>query len=499
MSDTYLHGAYGDINANGNRVSTEAASGAMIVVGTAPVHTLEGGADNVNVPKVVRSIAEAKRLFGYSDDWAKYTLCEAIHHFFETMGIGPLVLINVLDPATHRASTQGSASLTPVNNRITIANAQEIILDSVVVKTQDETPVTKEKGTDYTIAYNSDKQTITIVGITDLGTSALTVTYNSVDPALVTDSVVAGSSDGEGTNTGVYAVKNVYPLTGYVPSYLLAPGFSSHPTVHAAMYANSHKVNGHWDLWMFVDLPLMNGQTPLTMATIAAYKAANNFNHENETVYFPMATGTDGKKYHLSTLAAANFLALLGDNLGLPYHSASNTAAPIIEALYLGEAGAGKVYDDEIINEKLNKNGIASACFVGGRWAIWGAHAADYTPDSADTVNVAETNRMMLYYISNDFQVRRPRNVDQPMTANDISSMIAEEQSRLDALKNSGVILFGEVSISSDPLEESDVFSGDYVFEFRVTTTPLAKSLKAIVTWVDDGFAVYFAGESDVG
>jgi hypothetical protein len=70
---------------------------------------------------------------------------------------------------------------------------------------------------------------------------------------------------------------------------------------------------------------------------------------------------------------------------------------------------------------------------------------------------------------------------------------VAEEQARLDALKNSGVILFGQVTISADPLEGSDVYSGDYVFEFRVTTVPLAKSLKAIVTWVNDGFTVYYA------
>ena len=62
---------------------------------------------------------------------------------------------------------------------------------------------------------------------------------------------------------------------------------------------------------MFVDLPLLNGETQLTFDTIATYKAANGFNKENETVYFPLASGIDGKKYHLSTLAAANFQELL--------------------------------------------------------------------------------------------------------------------------------------------------------------------------------------------
>ena len=500
----YLHGAYGDWQANGNRVSAESES-AIVCIGTAPVHTLslaDGESYNVNKPVLVQNIAEAKKYFGYSDDWASYTLCEAMHHFFESKGIGPLVLINVLDPtkSAHKASSSGTVSKTPVNNIITIPNAESIILESVVVKTSAQTPETKTKGTDYTISYSSAKKTITINGITNLGTSALSITYDSVNPAGVTSEDVIGASDGQGTNTGIFAVKNVYQLTGVIPAYMIAPGFSSIPAVHTAMYQMSQKVNGHWDLWLFVDLPILDGSTPITMDSAVTWKNANGYNHPNETVYFPMIQGTDGSKYHLSVIAAANFLELLADNEGIPFHSASNTDAPIVEKLWLGAGGTDKVFDDEIINEKLNKNGIASAAFVGGRWAIWGAHAADYNQEDADSVNVAETNRMMLFYVSNDFQARRPRDVDQPLTRNDIDSIVAEEQNRLDALKAMGALIFGEASMDADSLANSDVYSGDFVFEFRVTTTPLAKSLKAIVSWVDDGFSTYFAsGESDVG
>ena len=499
MSD-YLHGVYGDSQANGNRVSAESES-AIVCIGTAPVQTVAGGAANVNKPVLVHNISEAKRYFGYSDDWASYTLCEAMHHFFETKGIGPLVLINVLDPATHKAQQPTTANKTPTNGRITITNAENVILDSVVISSgTGQEAVNKVKGTDYTIAYSIAKKSIIITGISgNLGTAALTVTYNTVTPSSVTDETVIGSTDGLGTNTGLYAVKNVYQLTGVVPAYLIAPGFSSMPTVHAAMFENSQKVNGHWDLWMFVDLPIADGATPLTMDSALTWKNANGYTNVNETVYFPMIAGVDGKKYHLSVIAAANFLELLSENEGIPYHSASNTDAPIIEKLWLGDGSANKLFDDEIINEKLNKNGIASAAFVGGRWAVWGAHAADYNQDNADYVNVAETNRMMLYYVSNDFQARRPRDVDQPMTANDIASIVAEEQTRLDALKAMGALIFGEAALDAESLENSDVYSGDFLFEFRVTTTPLAKSLKAMVTWVDDGFSTYFAtGESDV-
>ena len=486
----YLHGAYGEINAVGNRVSDESLS-AIVCIGTAPVHTVEGGASNVNVPILINNIAEARKYLGYSDDWASYTLCEAMHVFFENKGVGPLVFINVLDPATHRASDPGSVSKTPENGRVTIASAESIILDTVVVKAGN---TAKVKGTDYTIAYNPDKKTIVITEVTSgsLGTAALTITYSTINAAAVTDAAVIGSSDGLGLNTGVFAVKDVYQVTGYIPAYLLAPGFSSHPAVHSALYQNSVKINGHWDAYMFVDMPIVNEGTAITLDTAATYKNANGYNKENETVYFPLASGVDGQKYHLSVLAAANFQELLIAQDGIPYRTASNTACSLIENLYLGEAYAGRIFDDSIINEKLNKNGIASAAYVGGRWAIWGAHSADYNQDNATQINVAETNRMMLYYISNDFQDRRTLDVDQPLTPNDIKSIVSEEQTRLDALLAVGALTYGEVMLNSSAQARADILNGDWQFSFNVTTTPLAKSLKAVVNWTDDGFATYF-------
>lgn len=491
----YKHGAYGEIDAVGARVSDESQS-AIVYIGTAPVHTVEDGAKNVNTPILISNIAEARRYLGYSDDWASYTLCEAMHVHFEVNGVGPVVMINVLDPATHKKSTKVTGTITPADGKLTIPSAEDIILDSVVIKTTDETPVTKEKGVDYSIAYSIDKKAIVATELTPgaLGTAALAVEYFQVDPAAVTTSDVVGTTDGLGLNTGTYVMKDVYQRTGFIPSFFVAPGFSSVPTIHAAMHANSVKINGHWDAYMFVDLPIVNGETPITMDTAKTFKNANGYTRENETVYFPIVEGTDGKKYHLSTLAAANFQQLLMAQDGIPYRSASNTDCLIIENLYLGEAYRGRIIDDSIVNEKLNKNGIASAAYVGGRWAIWGAHSADYTyPTAADSVNVAETNRMMLYYISNDFQHRRTLDVDQPLTPNDVRTIVAEERTRLDALMAIGAIIYYDVALDASLHARADILNGDYLFDFNITTTPLAKSLTAKVTWVDDGFATYFA------
>ena len=152
------------------------------------------------------------------------------------------------------------------------------------------------------------------------------------------------------------------------------------------------------------------------------------------------------------------------------------------------------MYDDEIINKYLNKNGIASAAYVGGRWAIWGCHSADYDQENGDQINVAETNRMMLYYISNDFQHRRTEDVDKPVSANDLQTIVAEEQTRIDALLNIRALTHGIVYLNAEADDRSDIMNGDFSFTFDITTTPLAKSLTAIVNWTDDGFVTYFEG-----
>ena len=503
----YKHGPYGEQQAVGDRVATQSQS-AIVVIGTAPVHTLAletGESYNVNKPVLVANIAEARRAFGYSDDWASYTLCEAMHYILETKGVGPLVLINVLNPATHKKAQQGTKSLTPSNGQVLIAGAEGIVLESVTVKTQDETPVEKVKGTDYTISYNYEKKIITIAEITTgaLGNAALTITYDEIDPSAVSDSVVIGSTDDMGLNTGIYAVKNVYALTGYIPSVLMAPGFSSSPAVHAALYANSRKINSHWNAWMFTDIPISytsGGSTvAVTLATAAAWKKSNGYNKENETVSFPMFMGTDGNKYHGSVLRAGNFLELLTEYNGIPYHSASNTDASIISNLWLGADSTGRVYDDDVINRYLNQNGISSAAFVGGHWALWGAEAANYDQDNADDVNCAETNLMMLFYITNDFQHRRFADIDEPKTPNDIQQITAEEQEKLDGLVSAGALTYGYAYMNADAIARSDMYSGNYKFTFDVTTTPLAKSLTALANYVRDGCEVFFAAVADNG
>lgn len=494
----FKHGTRGEIKAEGFSLNNRSKSKMGIVyIGTAPVHQIEGGANNVNVPILCNNLSEAKKKLGYSDDWAKYTLCEAMKVHFEDVGVGPLIFINVLDPAVHKEGTTSTLSLTPDNGRVLIANAEDIILDSVTVSLGG---TAKVKGTDYVLYYDFAKKAIVITEVTSgsLGTSALTITYRKADPSAVTEENVIGATDTYGLNTGCYAIKSVYNVTGYIPAYILAPGFSNIPNIHNALYVNSQDISKHWNAWMFVDMPIVDTLgNAITLATAPTWKNSNGYTRDNESVFFPLMLGKDGKKYHLSVLNAANFQKLLIQNDNVPYMTGSNTEIVNAENLYFGASYTGRVFDDEIINRCLNANGINSAAYVGGRWVIWGMFAGSYDQSNGTTINVFDTALMMLYYLTNDFQHRRNIDIDKPMPVNTLKSIVAEEQSRVDALIGVKALTYGKVVLDASAEARSDIYQGDFRILFKVTTTPLAKSLTGIAYWTDEGFKSYFAAIDD--
>lgn len=98
---TYKHGVYTSEQATSMTAPVTGTAGLQVVVGTAPVNMLEHPEQAVNTPLLVYNYKEAVAAVGYHDDFAAYTLCESISAAFSVVGTGPLVLINVLDPAKH--------------------------------------------------------------------------------------------------------------------------------------------------------------------------------------------------------------------------------------------------------------------------------------------------------------------------------------------------------------------------------------------------------------
>lgn len=483
---SYTHGAYGNVIKNPDKAAVQTGA-APVYIGTAPVHTVPGGDKNINVPVLVKSFADAVAKFGYSDDWASYTLCEAMHVHFNKVGVGPIILINVLNVTDLTAATGGTATKTPVNGRVIIDDAGEIVLDSLTI-------TDKTLGTHYTIAYDHVGKRIILQEKTlgGLGSTELSIAYDLIDPSGVTDADVIGTAGEDGVNTGIYAVRNVMQLIGVKPALLLAPGFSETPDVHNALIAASEKINGHWDAIVYSDLPITSEGSALTLATAVTWKGANGYANDREKVFFPRFMGTDGMVYHLCVWAAARGQALAGVD-GIPYQSPSNTPIPATRLYFGDDEVTQRIIDDTIISARLNAHGITSAAFVGGEWVLWGAHAASYDVDTNDTeMNIADTSLAMCYYITNDFQYRRGTEIDKATSRNRLYQIVAEEQARIDALISAGALAYGDVRLVTDGEAADKMQTGDFEFRFNVTTMPLAKSMTAVVAWTDEGLSAYY-------
>lgn len=97
----YKHGVYTSEAATSIISPVNTTAGLPVIYGTAPVHLATDRAE-VNKPTLCHTYAEAVAAFGYSDDWKNFTLCEAIYSYFTLYGVSPVVLVNVLDPDTHK-------------------------------------------------------------------------------------------------------------------------------------------------------------------------------------------------------------------------------------------------------------------------------------------------------------------------------------------------------------------------------------------------------------
>lgn len=229
-------------------------SGLQIVVGTAPVNMLDDPEAAVNTPLLVNTFKEAAAAVGYSSDFAKYTLCEAVSASFQVMGISPIVVVNVLDPANAKHITELSNKTVQVNDGIAEIDETGILLKKLVVK-KEQTVLTADE--DYTASFNDDG-TVSIAlvnGGKGDGATALTVSGSILDPAKITAAdIVGGVNAATGAETGLEVVRQVFPKLGMVPGILLAPRFSKDPMVCAALQAKCRKINGVFDAVCFIDI-----------------------------------------------------------------------------------------------------------------------------------------------------------------------------------------------------------------------------------------------------
>lgn len=488
MALIYKHGTYGEFAESIAGVATQ--SGTLAVyVGVAPVNLIRGWADAgvVNEPVKLTDFAAAKRYMGYSSNWAGFTLCEVFKvHFDNTMGnAGPIVAINVLDPALHKKTVETTQQITFANGRATI-QSDTIILDTLVL-------ADKVEGVDFTVDYNWTTGQVIIDSIAEVPiTGQVQATFSEVDLSKITKTEIIGGVTAGGEYSGLGVVGLVYPKFNLIPNLIVAPGWSQDPEVYNAMITAATKINGHWDAFVVADIPL---ESTDTIEKAIAWANDNSYKNERTKVGWPMAPLTFGGMAHWSTLYTWRQLLVDAGHNGIPMETASNKAIPVT-GQYFGEESKNRGFDQTRANE-LNAEGISTLVFWGGQWVLWGGHTAAYRFGAVNDKRVIfDNNIRMMMYITNDFQQEWALTIDSPMTVAMAETIKNREQEKADALVAVGALIgtpvvnFLESENSTDELAE-----GNFVWDFEGTPTPQFKSGTLRVAYTDSGFSSYFGEE----
>lgn len=496
MANEYLYGTYGKLGSTVARNAVQSGT-AVVYIGLAPINLIRGfkNMNLVNNPIKLTNMPNAQQTVGYTDDWESFGLCETIAaHFDNTKGnIGPIYVINVLDPQVHKQSV-------PVTKNITFSNGQATIISDKIILDSLKLDELKE-GTDYSIDYNYTKKTVLINSVGEKLSGTVEATYDEVDVAMVDEDDIIGGVTAEGVYTGIGALQLLYTQENVIANIIAAPGWSERPKVYAALCKAALEINGHWNAFVYADMPIYDNAatSPEAVETIAkakAWKDSNGYSNEQSKVFWPMAKDALGNVYHLSTLAAVETQRIDYSHNSVPFETCGNKTIPVAQQ-YFGDDVKNKGFD-QIQSKELTQVGISTCVFWGGNWCLWGDHTAAYKYGAdVDPRCIFDVTMRMLYYIINLFQIEWGTTIDEPFTMQLKDRIINREQEKLDALVAQGALIGNpEVLFLESNNSTEDMMNGDFRWDIPTTPTPPFKSATVYGAYTDEGFSYYFAEEA---
>ena len=427
--------------------------GLPVVIGTAPINMAKEDLAP-NTPKLIQNYEDAVKYFGYSDDFENYTLSEFIYSQFVLYGIGPVVLINVLDKEKHKKA--GKVKDLVIENGKGTIDEKGILPESLVIKSQDKT---FKLGEDYTILF--EKEIVEVVGVSEAFKDATyTITYNVLDPSMITKADIIGGVDvNTGKRQGLELVEEVYPRFGLVPGLILAPGYSQNSDVAAIMKSKANSVGG-----LFRAMALCDADADLLKDELTPFKNKNNVTDKSQVFCYPKL-GLGDKAFNFSTHLAGVINRTDYDNGSIPYVSPSNKTLQIDKTLIKGEEVMLTRHDANY----LNGQGVMTAYGFNNGWKTWGNRTAAY-PGITDIKDSFIPTRRMFDWVGNTLILTYWQKIDDPMNKRLIETVVDSANLWLNGLTAQGVLLGGRVEVLKDENPITDLMDG--VIKFHVYLTP---------------------------
>lgn len=475
----FYHGISTNEKATALAAPTEISVGITFAVGTAPVQQV-GGAANKLV--FANNYSEAVAALGYSDDWEKFTLCEVMKTHFQLYGVGPVIFVNVLDPATHKKSVS-SAEVQLTDGRAELP--ETAILSTLEVKASSGGETLTE-GTDYTAFYSNGKLIVEKASGGGISGSSVYIAYDEVDTSEVNGTAIIGGVDTNGVKSGLELVNSVFTKYGVVPEFIIAPGFSSDNAVAAVMQAKANNICGLFKGKAIIDADCTSVKK---YSDVYSWKSDKNINGENEVLCWPMVS-LAGVKYHLSSHFAALAAQVDTGNDGIPSESPSNKS---LQADSTVLADGTEVLLELADANVLNSKGIVTAFNFAGRFTLWGNYTACY-PGSTDVKDYFIPVNRMFGYVAQSVILSFWSRIDDKMSRRLIDTIMDSVNIWLNGLKTGEHILGGRVEFNSDENTVTDLMAGKMKFHIFITPPSPAQEMEFTLEYDADYLTAALAG-----
>lgn len=476
----YLHGAYGQLIPTQDTLPPSGVATLPVYIGTAPVQQIIDYSNVVNKPILINSFDEAKSKIGYSDDWKTFTLCEAVFAHFRNkiQPIGPIAVINVMNPDLHTKSGTSSVQLINKKGYISVP----AILSSIEIEG-------KVKGADFNAEYTTDGRIL----ITDLsGTlvTPVTVNFEEMDVTKITDSDLIGGMDSNGNRSGLKSIELVYQTFGTIPSILAAPGWSQKPAIANAMISAVQKINGHWDAIAIADI---DSNVAKTVDSAKTWIDTNSYRSNVLKVCWPKVRSGDNE-FWLSTLTSLCMQQTDYTNDNVPYESPSNKKLDIIATV----ANNAVIAFDELQGNDLNASGITTVNYRAGNWVLWGPHMSNYkfSDDTIAPEKIFDCSARMGCFLMNTFQKKYALDIDTYLNRTHVDTILNDAQIWLNSLVADGKILYAKILFNETSNPVSSIIEGDFMFDVKTTYTPPGKSLTFKIQYTNKGLESLTGGEN---
>ena len=257
-------------------------------------------------------------------------------------------------------------------------------------------------------------------------------------------------------------IDQIFFLFRKIPGMLIAPKFSTDPSVAIAMSAAVSNISSLFEGMAIADIP-----DTVAVSDVPNYKNTNNLTDDNLILTYP-SVKFNGKSQYLSTHLAFLQQVIDSKNGNIPYQVASNQRLNI-------EATAKTLTLDQA--NYLRSNGIVTVLnFIGG-FTSWGDRTSVY-PANTDPVYAQIPIKRMFNYLDEVLIRTYWAKVDQPLNLRLLKTIRDSVNTMLDGWANREIIFGGRCEIRENENLETDLMDGITKLHIFWAPSPAARKIE---------------------